>query len=311
MRIGLLSPAGIEELDRLKRLGLRSMEWVRFAEGPAGPDRADWKPFAEEIQGLARERDIRISAISAYYRNPLDPKQTENAERIIRRAIEVASHLQVKTVAAFSGAEIELETDPRGGYPVYQPLENGLPRLLTFWEPLAEFAADKGVRIAFENCPQRADFLPVQTYNFMSSPTRWERLFDATRWENLGLEWDPSHLVCQLIDPVDTIRRFGSRIFHVHAKDAVIHRDALARFGIAHPGVSEHRFPGLGQCDWAEIVRELLNAGYDSDLNIEGMHDPVYRNHDPNEAGPLAGMDLEDDGVLIAKRALEQFVPEE
>jgi len=43
--------------------------------------------------------------------------------------------------------------------------------------------------------------------------------------------------------------------------------------------VAEHRFPGLGQANWAQIVHALLRAGYDSDLNIEGWHDPVYRDH--------------------------------
>src|SRR5438309_712090 len=70
---------------------------------------------------------------------------------------------------------------------------------------------------------------------------------------------------------------FGSRIFHVHAKDAHINRGLLMRYGICHPGVAEHRFPGIGQANWAEIIHSLLRAGYDSDLNIEGWHDPVFR----------------------------------
>jgi sugar phosphate isomerase/epimerase len=65
--------------------------------------------------------------------------------------------------------------------------------------------------------------------------------------------------------------------------------------------VAEHRFPGLGQADWAQIVHELLRARYDSDLNIEGWHDPVYRNHP-------GGPQWEDAGLLIAKKTLEPFV---
>jgi len=97
----------------------------------------------------------------------------------------------------------------------------------------------------------------------------------------------------------------------VHAKDAYIHRQMLELYGICHPGVAEHRFPGLGQANWAEIIHALVRAGYDSDLNIEGQHDPVFRNHDPNTGTPLAGHKLEDAGLLIAKRSLEQFVPAE
>jgi len=63
----------------------------------------------------------------------------------------------------------------------------------------------------------------------------------------------------------------------------------------------------------------LLRAGYDSDLNIEGRHDTVLRDHDA--VPPLditlapetrqAGQKREHEGLLLAKRWLEQFVPSE
>ena len=224
----------------------------------------------------------------------------------------MAALLGVKTVAGFPGAVIEMETNPRGGNMVYQAFEPFLPPLLEFWEPIARIAADKGVRIAFEHCPMGAYHLPVMGFNMLAQPAMWERLFNETKCENLGLEWDAAHLVCQFVDPVANIHKFGARIFHVHAKDARINRPLLETYGICHPGVAEHRFPGLGQSDWAEIVHALLRAGYDSDLNIEGWHDPMYRDHPAEPADhPLAGRKLEETGLLIAKRTLEQFVPRE
>jgi len=285
----------------MQRLGFRSTQWMRFAESPAAPPHAEWKPFAEQFAAQARDRGIRISAIGALYQNPLDPRQSDSARAVFQRAIEVAAHIGVKTVSGFAGAVVEVETNPRGGNPVYKPFENYLPQLLAFWEPLARFAADRGVRLAFENCPQGSWHLPVMHYNLMSQPAMWERLFNQTQCENLGLEWDPSHLLCQFIDPVANLRQFAARVFHVHAKDAFINRPLLAAYGICHPGVAEHRFPGLGQADWAQIVHQLLRARYDSDLNIEGWHDPVYRNHP-------GGPQWEDPGLLIAKKTLEPFV---
>jgi sugar phosphate isomerase/epimerase len=299
MRVGVLS-RGAEELDWLQKLGFRSMQWMRFAESPAAPPHAEWKPFAEKFEADAERRGVRISAIGAYYQNPLDPKQTESARVIFQRAIEVAAFMGIKTVAGFAGAVIEVEMNERGGNPLYKPFENYLPQLLAFWEPLARQAAERNVRIAFENCPQGPWHLPLMHYNAMSQPAMWERLFNATRCDNIGLEWDPSHLICQFIEPVATIHKFGKRIFHVHAKDAYINRPLLETYGICHPGVAEHRFPGLGQSNWGEIVHALLRAGYDSDLNIEGWHDPVYRNH---EAGPK----LEDAGLVIARQTLERY----
>jgi len=300
MRIGVLA-GGFEDLDWMQRLGFRSTQWMRFAESPAAPPHAEWKSFSEQFAAQAGARDIRISAIGALYQNPLDPRQTDRARAVFQRAIEVAAHIGVKTVSGFAGAVVEVETNSRGGNPVYKPFENYLPQLLAFWEPLARLAAERGVRIAFENCPQGPWPLPVMHYNMMSQPAMWERLFNLTQCENLGLEWDPSHLLCQFIDPVANLRKFGARVFHVHAKDAFINRPLLEAYGICHPGVAEHRFPGLGQANWAEIAHELLRARYDSDLNIEGWHDPVYRNHP-------GGPQWEDAGLLIAKKTLEPFV---
>jgi sugar phosphate isomerase/epimerase len=126
-------------------------------------------------------------------------------------------------------------------------------------------------------------------------------------------------LLCQFIDPIANIHKFGARIFHVHAKDAWINHDLMRVYGVCHPGVAEHRFPGLGQSNWAEILHALLRAGYNSDLNIEGWHDPVFRDH---EAIPPAdiqlsnvdrqqGQKLEKAGLILARRHLEQWVPAE
>jgi sugar phosphate isomerase/epimerase len=319
MRVGVLIRGDRSELDRAHQLGFRSIEWVRFDDGPCGVAESDWKPRAEQFAADARDRNIRISAIAAYYRNPLDPKQTEHARATFQRAIDVAAHIGTKTIAGFPGAVIELEIHHGGGNPVYKPFENYLPQVLAFWEPLARYAGDRGVRIAFEHCPQGPYHLPLMHYNIFGQPAMWDRFFNDAKVENIGIEWDASHLICQFIDPVANIHKFGSRIFHVHAKDAYINRPLLEQFGICHPGVAEHRFVGLGQANWAEIIHALLRAGYDSDLNVEGRHDPVYRDHaaeqpwdvKSNSPDRLAGKNLEEAGLLIARRTLEAYVPAE
>jgi sugar phosphate isomerase/epimerase len=319
MRIGFVTDANVARLDWAKKNGFGSIEWMRFETSFAAVEQQIWRPFAERFAGEAQVRNLRISAIGALYKNPLDPAQSDFARAVFLRAIDAAVHIGVKTVAGFPGAVIELEPHPKGNNPIYKPFENFLPRLLEFWEPIAKYAADKGVRLAFEHCPMAPYHLPVMTYNMLAQPAMWERLFNATQCENIGIEWDPSHLICQFVDPVLNIQKFGSRIFHVHAKDAFINRQLLDIYGICHAGVAEHRFPGFGQADWGQIIHALLRAGYDSDLNIEGRHDPVFRDHDAappadiklSETPRQAGQQLEDAGLLVAKRTLEQFVPRE
>jgi sugar phosphate isomerase/epimerase len=317
MRIGFLTHADVNRLEWARQNGFGSIAWNRFETSGAGPQVQDWRPFAEEFSAAARTRNLRISAIGALYKNPLDPAQSDFARAVFYRAIEVAAHLGIKTVSGFPGAVIELETHPKGNNPVYKPFEDFLPRLIDFWEPIARAAADRGVRLAFEHCPMAPYHLPIMGFNMLAQPAMWERLFNDPRSRNLGIEWDASHLICQFIDPVANIHKFGSRIFHVHAKDALINRHLLETYGICHPGVAEHRFPGLGQSNWAEIIHALLRAGYDSDLNIEGWHDPVFRDHDTGPPVDITlpggnrqgGQKLEEDGLLIAKRTLEAFVP--
>ncbi len=312
MRVGVLCRA--DQLDWAHKLGFRSCEMMRFADSAMAPQIQNWRPHAEELSAKAKSLDIRISAIGALYKNPLDPKQTEYSRQVFHRAIDVAALIGVKTVSGFPGAVIETEINERGGNPVYKSFENHMPQLLSFWMPIVSYAADHGVRIAFEHCPQGAWHLPIMGYNMLSQPAMWERFFNAIRSENVGIEWDASHLICQMIDPIENIRRFGSRIFHVHAKDAYVNRHLLEVYGICHPGVIEHRVVGMGQSNWAEIVHALLRAGYDSDLNIEGWHDPVFRDHEAlvpddlkHQQNNQSGQKLEEAGLLIAKRTLEQF----
>jgi sugar phosphate isomerase/epimerase len=310
MRIGVTTTLTEENLAWAKSLGFGSMAWMRFVNSPAN-EGADWQPWVDAQAARLHELGLRVSAIGAWYANPLDPRQTERARQTLRRAIAVAERLGVKTVSGFGGGLIDTDINPRGGNPLPRPIETSLEPLLAFWEPLAREAADHGVRLAFENCTQAPFYSAALGYNAMSRPAMWERFFNATTCDNLGLEWDPSHLISQGIDPVENVRRFGRKVFHVHAKDAFVHRRLLALYGPSHPGVVEHRFPGLGQGDWGQIVYELVRAGYDSDLNIEGCQDPVYHDHPPEVESALAGRQLEEAGLRIARETLLRYVPPE
>jgi sugar phosphate isomerase/epimerase len=316
MRLGVLTRGEIVQLKWAKRLGFRSIAWMAFDRSQAATaEGRGWRPYVEELADAARELDLRISAIGAYYRNPLDPRQTELARKVLHRAIDVAAYLGTLTVSCFAGAIIETELNERGGNLVYRPLEDYLPQVLGFWEPLARYAADRGVRIAFENCPQGYLRLPVMSSNFMGRPALWERLFNATTCANIGLEWDPSHLICQLVDPIANLRKFAARIFHVHAKDAWVDERLMREYGICHPGVTEYRMPGFGQANWAEILHTLVRVGYDSDVNVEGHQDPVFRDgaedlRHPSLREKRAGKSprLEEAGLLVAKQTLERYV---
>src|SRR5260370_41146021 len=103
MRVGVLIRGGVDELDWARRLGFASIEWMRFEASPAGVEHKVWKPFAEQFAAEAKARGVRISAIGALYRNPLDPRPTEVAPGPFRRAIEGEADIGAKTVAGVAG----------------------------------------------------------------------------------------------------------------------------------------------------------------------------------------------------------------
>lgn len=297
MKIGVLSEQSLDRLDWIRDHGFGSFQWNRFQDTAiAQASSSDWSRLAQGWGEEIESRSLRVSSIGAVYCNSLAPSNQELVRNLILRAIEVAAFLGIKTVSSFSGAVIQTYENQRRGAYSERPFEQFIPELCRYWKPLAERAADFGVRIAFENCPQGPYHLPVQGSNLISQPAYWGEIFHAINQSNVGLEWDPSHLICLGVDPVENLKEFGSRVFHVHAKDAELRGEVIRRYGRCHPEAARHRFPGLGTANWIEIIQELKAVGYDSDLTIEGWHDPVMKG------------DREIEGVLAAKSYLESLM---
>ena len=291
MRIGFMSHYDLERIGFARGHGFGSVELMVGPDDDYCPPHDGWEDRAERVKAAYADAGIRISAVAGFYLNHMDADAAEarQAHDMVRNSILLAEKMGVGCAAGFAGRIVN------------EPLEASLPRFKELWSAHAAFADDHGVKIAFEHCPMGPCNLPPGGINMMCTPAIWERAFEEVPSDALGLEWDASHLVGMLIDPVDNIRQFGARIHHVHAKDAKVNGSLLARYGIYHPGAIDHCFPGLGDSDWGAIIKELRGAGYDGDLNIEGWHDAVYRNH-------RGGPQLEDEGLLIALRHLSQYV---
>jgi sugar phosphate isomerase/epimerase len=115
-------------------------------------------------------------------------------------------------------------------------------------------------------------------WNIAHNPLSWEKMFNAVPADNIGLEWEPCHQMVQLIDPIPQLRKWTDKIFHVHGKDATIAWDIVKEYGIHGPKPYVwHRTPGFGDTNWTDIISILRQAGYKGTIDIEGWHDPVYR----------------------------------
>jgi sugar phosphate isomerase/epimerase len=151
-------------------------------------------------------------------------------------------------------------------------IDENWPRFLDMWKPLIQFAEDNGVRIGIENCPMSftRDEWPGGK-NLAVSPVIWRRMFNDIPSNSFGLNYDPSHFVLQRMDPLSCLREFRDKLFHIHAKDMVVHPEKLNEVGIFDLPKNWHtpRIPGFGEIDWAQFMARLNETGYTGAVCIE------------------------------------------
>jgi sugar phosphate isomerase/epimerase len=227
---------------------------------------------ADEIRAECAAHRIAISGLG-FYPNMLDPDPAvaQAAVAHFRAVIAAAPLLGVQTVNGFVGRDWTRTVD-----------ENW-PRFLETWRPIVRHAEDHGVRIGIENCPMlfTRDEWPGGK-NLFTTPAVWRRAFNDIGSASFGLNYDPSHLVLQDIEPVGPLDEFRDRLFHVHAKDVRIDRAALAEVGRFDFPLRWHqpRIPGYGEIDWARFMGGLTRVGYDGPVCIEVEDDTFGRSLD-------------------------------
>jgi sugar phosphate isomerase/epimerase len=157
-------------------------------------------------------------------------------------------------------------------------IDENWTRFREVWPPLVALAEESGVRIGIENCPMlfTADEWPGGK-NLAISPAIWRRMFAEIPSAAFGLNYDPSHLVWQQMDPITPIRDFADRLVHVHAKDVRVDRRRLNEVGILATPLEYHtpKLPGLGEVDWPAFFAALTDAGYTGPVCIE-VEDRAY-----------------------------------
>jgi sugar phosphate isomerase/epimerase len=215
---------------------------------------------ADDVRALCAKHGVSISALG-YYSNPLaaDEAEAETARAHLREVIDAARLLGLEVVNSFVGANTQL------------PLDENMERFAEVWPDLVRYAEDGGIKIGIENCPMIFPNTWPFGMNLARTPNIWRRMFEVIPSPNFGLNYDPSHLVMQLMDPIRPIREFGSRIFHAHAKDMRADRDSLDDLGTLVPPMQRclAKIPGLGDVNWGHWIGALTDVGYNGAVCIE------------------------------------------
>lgn len=272
-----------EVLDIASQMGYECLEVACWPEGKAerryaGVSHIDAERLtqqeADEILDKCREKNIELSAL-AYYPNTLDPNPQKRRSNIdhLKKVIDASVMLGVNLVTTFIGRD------------QYKSVEENLKIVSEIWPEILHYAGNRKVKIAIENCPML--FGEEQWpggQNLMTTPEIWKKVFEILPDDNLGINYDPSHFVWQMVDYIQPIYEFRARIFHVHYKDIKLNPKKLSRVGtMAYPlSYMSPKLPGMGDIDWKEFIKALENIEYDGyacveveDKDFEGSSDRI------------------------------------
>jgi sugar phosphate isomerase/epimerase len=290
MQVAFASLVGVEPMPfatLVAEAKVRGLDAIEVNVGPTFtrigeaqyPGHLDLAAIARDGAGRINElldaHGVRIASLAPML-NLLTPDLTRRAERItaFRLTIDACVALGVSTVVTYGGSASGMHLYGLPGQRPNHPSNNVAENIRQFREiltPLAAYAEERGVRIAFETAARGGG-----EGNLAHNPELWDLLFDAVPSPALGLSFDPSHLVWLHIPNIpDVIRAYGARIYHFDAKDTEILPAVLARQGIFGSGWWRYRLPGLGALDWRAILSALKDTGYDGVVSIEN-EDPLF-----------------------------------
>ena len=104
-------------------------------------------------------------------------------------------------------------------------IDEGFQEFANRWNPIFDVFGECGVKFALEVHPTEIAF-DIHTA---------QRALEAVNHRpEFGFNFDPSHLYWQGVDPVEFIRAFPDRIYHVHIKDAITTLDGRSGIIASH-----------------------------------------------------------------------------
>ena len=240
-----------ERWDILHKHGLQCFAISNHLVGQAVCDRIDERHASilpPRIWGDGKEDGVRVRAAE-------EMKNTARA----------AAAFGVKVVPGFTGSPI---WHALAMFPPVPPemIEGGYQEFADRWNPVLDVFDQAGVKFALEVHPGEI------AYDFWTT----RRTLDAIgNRPAFGINFDPSHLYWQMLDPVEFVYEYGKQIYHMHVKESV--RNLNGRNGIlsSHLFFGDHRrgwdfvSPGRGGVPFERIFRALNDVGYQGPLSIE------------------------------------------
>ena len=252
--------------DILAKHGLQCFAIANHLVGQAVCDRID-----------ARHQDI----VPPYVWGDGDPEGVnERAAEEMQNTARAAQAFGVDVVNGFTGSTV---WHMLYHFPPTSPelIDAGYREFAMRWNPILDVFDEVGVRFGLEVHPTEI------AYDIITSELT---LAAIDRRPAFGFNFDPSHFVHQMFDPVNFINAFSDRIYHVHVKDSRLSLNGTTGILSSHLQFGDHRrgwdfvSPGRGDVDFEGIIRALNRIGYDGPLSVEWEDSGMDREHGAAES---------------------------
>ena len=204
----------------------------------------------------------------------------QRAAEQVKNTARAAAKFGVKVVNGFTGSSIwkYLYFFP----PTTQEMvERGFADFADRWNPILDVFDEVGVKFALEVHPTEI------AYDFWTSQ---RALAAVNRRAAFGINFDPSHLYWQMMDPVAFVYEFADRIYHMHIKESVRVLDGRNSILSSHMDFGDHRrgwnfvSPGRGGVPFESIFRALNDIQYGGPLSVEWEDNGMNRDQGAPEA---------------------------
>lgn len=271
-----------EALEYFRKMGIQTIE--PGCGGYAGKSHVNPAALLADSEKMAAFKrtiadfGLTISALSCHG-NPIHPNKEKAAvyDRDMRDTVLLCKELGVDTITCFSGCAGDCPDSKFPNWVTCSWPDDYLKILeyqwnevlIPYWKEFAAFAKENGVtKIALELHP-----------GFMVYNSETLKRLRAAVGKEIGVNFDPSHLLWQGMDPVTVIRELKESIYHVHAKDVKIDPMNTAVNGVLdtkHYSDEINRswiFRTIGYGNdsayWKNIFSTLRVIGYNGAVSIE------------------------------------------
>ncbi len=198
----------------------------------------------------------------------------------VKNTARAAALMGVKVVNGFTGSKI---WHMLAGFPpvATEMIEDGYQDFADRWNPILDVFDEVGVKYALEVHPSEI------AYDFWTTQKTLEAINHRPAF---GINFDPSHLYWQMVDPVAFVYEFGDRIYHAHVKEAAHRLDGRNSILSSHLMFGDHRrgwdfvSPGRGGVPFEKVFRALNAVGYDGPLSVEWEDNNMNRDQGAPEA---------------------------